>query len=104
MSGQDNMVSISIMDRSYNIKCPPEQAQALYKAAHYLDAQMRKVKQSASGSMTDSIAVVAALNISHELMSYKKHADNGSDTLNQRVKSLEKKIEQALEIEEPVLA
>ncbi|MDF1796883.1 MAG: cell division protein ZapA [Coxiellaceae bacterium] len=104
MSGQDSMVSITVMDRSYSIKCPPEQAQALYKAANYLDAQMRKVKQSANKSTADSVAIVAALNISHELMGYKKHADNGSDALNQRVKSLEKKIEQALVNEEPVLA
>ncbi|MDF1655528.1 MAG: cell division protein ZapA [Coxiellaceae bacterium] len=104
MSGQENMVSITVMDRSYSIKCPPEQAQALYKAANYLDAQMRKLRQSASNSTSDSLAVVAALNISHELMSYKKQLDNGADTLNQRVKSLEKKIEQALDIEETVAA
>ncbi len=102
MSAHDNMVSVTILDRNYTIKCPPEEAQALYQAANYLDAQMRKAGQATGNFNAEGLAVVAGLNVCHELMSFKKQSGNGGDALNQRVKDLEQRIEEALDVQEPV--
>ena len=37
-----NLISIKILDRNYQIKCPSDQAQALQEAVTYVEEEMRK--------------------------------------------------------------
>jgi cell division protein ZapA len=97
MSAKIQATTITIMDRSYSVKCPPEQLDQLYQAAEHLDAWMRRAMQSAPAKTpTDSLAVLAALNICSEMMALKKQRDNYIDSLNQRVADLEARMGQAL--------
>jgi cell division protein ZapA len=62
-------VNVRILDRDYLIACEPDQKPRLLEAAAYLDSKMREIR-TASRSMTgmDRIAIMAALNIAHELI------------------------------------
>jgi cell division protein ZapA len=62
-------VNVRILDRDYLIACEPAQRARLLEAAAYLDGKMREIRTT-SRSMTgmDRIAVMAALNIAHELI------------------------------------
>ena len=94
---EQNLISVKILDRSYKIKCPPEQAQALQEAASYFDAQMRKMRQVINVNNTECIAVVTALNICHEFMQLRKQKNNYIDVMNQRIQDLQHRIENFLE-------
>ena len=52
MSNAEHVIAISIMDRTYQIKCPQEEAAQLQESARYLDQQMRKIHQSAQTNNT----------------------------------------------------
>ena len=62
-------VSVSILDKDYQVSCQPEEVSALQDSARYLDTKMREVKDNASVLGLDRIAVMAALNIANEFLS-----------------------------------
>jgi len=66
-----HVASVTILDREYRINCPLEQQESLQRAAKQLDEKMRELKKAttASGKIqpTERIAVIAALNLAHQL-------------------------------------
>ncbi len=105
MSGTEkSVVTISILGRSYKIKCPQDQAASLYQAATYLDTKMRKITQSGKGITMDQAAVVVALNVAHELFTLREQADCGADDANQWIKRLAESITDEIGEENTVLA
>lgn len=65
---QPSTVSVTILDKSYQVACPEEQQADLVLSANYLDSQMRAIRDSGKVIGLERIAVMAALNISHELL------------------------------------
>ncbi|MEQ9463721.1 MAG: cell division protein ZapA [Haliea sp.] len=94
-----NTVSVHILDKEYQVACPEEQQAELIVSARYLDRQMRAIRDSGKVIGLERIAVMAALNISHELL---KASDQGGSSAaaagpdNQAVQGLQRKIDQAM--------
>ncbi|TWH71466.1 cell division protein ZapA [Azomonas agilis] len=65
---QQNTVTIHIMDKMYHIVCPPDERANLENAARYLDSRMREIRSHGKVIGADRVAVMAALNITHELL------------------------------------
>lgn len=65
---QQNTVTIHIMDKMYHIVCPPDERANLENAARYLDSRMREIRSNGKVIGADRVAVMAALNITHELL------------------------------------
>ena len=42
----NNHVSVNILDKPYQVKCPPENVQELQSAANYVDQKMREIRDS----------------------------------------------------------
>lgn len=63
-----NTVTVKILDKEYQVACPQEQQTELIVSARYLDKQMRAIRDSGKVIGLERIAVMAALNISHELL------------------------------------
>lgn len=90
-------VTVSILGKEYQISCPPSEEEALRKSARYLDEQMSRIKARSSTLGFEKIAVMAALNISHELLKKSQQATaTESDSLRE-LRHLEEKIDLALE-------
>lgn len=60
--------SVTILDKDYQVACPPEQQAELLLSARHLDEQMRAIRSTGKVIGLERIAVMAALNISHELL------------------------------------
>lgn len=90
------LVTVKILDRNYRIKCTPEEAPALRSAASYVDSKMRKLKQTGRVNSTDSMAVVVALNIAHELIDSKKSNADKQAQLDEHILKITKHIDLAL--------
>ena len=88
-------VFVQILDKEYQVACPPGEKDALIQAAHNLDERMRDIRGSGNVIGLERIAVMAALNLSHELLESKDEARNfsGDDDTLQR---LTDKVDQAL--------
>jgi cell division protein ZapA len=89
-------VSVTILDKEYLIACPEEERHDLIRSADYLDRKMREIRDAGKIIGSDRIAVMAALNISHELLTQSGESGKMDSSIGQRIKGLEAKIEDAL--------
>ena len=65
-------VQISIFGQEYSVKAPAD-ASYIKKIAEYLDSKMREVQEGFSNTQSSTrIAILAAMNITDELFTYKK--------------------------------
>ena len=62
-------LTISIMNKEFQVACPEGEEEALQRAARYLSEQMQEIRQSGKVVGMDRIAIMTALNMSHELLS-----------------------------------
>ena len=91
-------VVVTILDKEYQIACPPEERQALRNAATELDQRMRNIRNTGNVIGLDRIAVMAALNLCHELQQIQGAGDASDIALDKETLSrLKKKIDKALE-------
>lgn len=93
---QNKAVSISILGKEYLIACAENERGELISAADYLDDKMREIRDSGKVVGTDRIAVMAALNIAHELLKQSPDSSKGTPDVENRIKSIQSKIEDAL--------
>jgi cell division protein ZapA len=97
MNNKPHPVSLIIMGKEYKIACDPEEQDDLIHSAQQLDVQLRKMRDSGKITGPDRIAVMAALNLAHELQIMK----NQNAILNQRLSEcltkMSHKIENILE-------
>lgn len=84
MSDKNHLVTVTIFDREYSIKCPVQEASQLQEAAKILDAQMRSIRQNNNANI-ERIAVVTALNLSHELALLKQQIANLSAKIRKSI-------------------
>jgi cell division protein ZapA len=89
-------VTVNILDKEFRVVCPEDERDALLKSAHYLDRQMREIRDRGKVIGLDRIAVMAALNIAHELLDLKGQRSDYTDTMQSRIQILQNKIEDAL--------
>ena len=90
-----NTVTVRILDKDYQVACPAEQEAELVVSAKYLDKQMRGIRNSGKVIGLERIAVMAALNISYELLQASDHADPAQPS-GDSVKRLNRKLDDAL--------
>lgn len=96
MASEQTPVVVNILGKEYRIACPPEEREALLQSAAYLDGKMREIRDRGRTAGSDNVAIMAALNITHELMQKQGQSEKVDNTLTTRVKSLQGKIEAAL--------
>lgn len=68
MNDKTTALDITIMGRTYKVMCADEERDSLLEAVAYLDQKMNEIKASGRVASTERIAVMAALNIAHELL------------------------------------
>lgn len=69
MSGESNFLDVKIMGREYRVACTAEERDALLQAVDMVDGKMREIAQRTKSTIAERVAVMAALNIAHELLS-----------------------------------
>lgn len=89
-----NQEKIEILDKSYTIACPEDERHALLDSAKMLDERMRHIRDSDKVMGTERVAIIAALNITHELLT-QQQAGVGEDAEN-RIQQLTLRIENEL--------
>ena len=97
MSKPVQPVSINILGKEYKIACAKEEQAALLHTAEQLDKQMRKIRDTGKVSSTDRIAVLAALNLAHDLSAPPVKPMTDDQTISTKLTDLRLKIENVLE-------
>ncbi len=89
-------VTVSILDREYLVACTEEERLSLVAAAAYMDGKMREIRNASRSAGLDRIAVMAGLNIAHELLQLKHHQQTDANVLAQHMQTLKLKLDGAL--------
>ena len=97
MNKKPQPVSLIIMGKEYRIVCDPEEQDDLINSAQQLDVQMRKMRDSGKITGPDRIAVMAALNLAHELQMMKSQNALLNQRLSECLTKMSHKIENVLE-------
>jgi cell division protein ZapA len=90
-------VSIKLIDREFLVACEPEEREGLIQAAAFLDARMRKLRRASKIPGFDRLAVLAAMDITHELLELRNQQGTSASTLAGDLARLRQKLETAME-------
>jgi len=91
-----NTLDVTILDREFRVACPTEERAELLDAVAYLDKHMREIKEAGKITSVERIAIMAALNITHELLTTR--LGNGFDMsdFKRRMESMQAAIDTVL--------
>ena len=95
MSADPKALQINVMGREFRIACPEDEQKGLLEAVDYLNKKMDEIRDNGKVIGIERIAIMAALNIAHELLTTKV---GGFDmaALKRRMQSMETTLDQAL--------
>jgi len=83
------------MEKEYRIACPEEEKDNLRASADLLNDKLGEIKQQGSVIGTERIAIMAALNMSHEILHSQSLVVEHGD-LNQRIDELSERISSSM--------
>ena len=61
-------LDVSLLGREYKVACRESERVELLDAVAFLDRRMREIRDAGKGAATERVAVMAALNIAHDLL------------------------------------
>ena len=94
-SVETEAVTIRVMDKEYQVACPVDDTDALLDSAKFLDGKMREIRDNRNMVGSDRVAVMAALNIAHDLLQCESGKSGGKGT-NTQIRNLQAKVEAAI--------
>lgn len=112
-------LSVRILDKDYQVACPPEAEADLLLSAQYLDRQMKSIRRTGKVVGLERIAVMAGLNTAYELLKASRsapttaatvaspatekptHNDLSSPLMNEKLTELKNRIDEALSAHTP---
>jgi cell division protein ZapA len=89
-------IIIHILDKEYRIACPEDERDALLASVAYLNRKIKEIRDSGRVVGADRIAVMAALNITHELLQQDSRKNERTQSVTARIRVLQDKLDSAL--------
>jgi len=96
MSAEPKGLQINIMGREFRVACPEEEQKGLLEAVDYLNQKMHEIKDHGKVIGLERIAVMAALNITHEFLSTKVGGGFDIAEIKRRIAGMETVLDQAI--------
>jgi cell division protein ZapA len=93
---EQKTVEVNLLGRSYRVACDDGEREALMAAVAYLDGKMNEIRKSGKVMGAERIAVMAALNVAHELLSMKLGGGFDLGAAKKRLIELESQIDAAI--------
>ena len=93
-----NAVTISLLGREFRVACPEGEQKQLMASVDYLNRKMKEVRDTGKVVGNERIAIMAALNIAHEMMSNpgKGGAGSGDNTaIKRRILAMQETLDAA---------
>ena len=95
MSADSKGLQINVMGREFRVACPEDEQKGLLEAVDYLNQKMSEIRDNGKVIGLERIAIMAALNIAHELLATKV---GGFDIaqLKRRMENMKTMLDQAM--------
>jgi cell division protein ZapA len=89
-------IEVTLMGRTYKVACAEGERESLMQAVTYLDVKMSEIKKAGKVVGSERIAVMAALNVAHELLSMRLGSGFDLGRAKRRLNAIESKLDAAI--------
>jgi cell division protein ZapA len=96
MSADAKGLQISVMGREFRVACPESEQKGLLEAVEYLNKKMSEIRDHGKVVGLERIAIMAALNIAHELLATKVGGGFDIAEVKRRMNHMETMLDQAI--------
>ena len=96
MAEGPNTVEVNLLGRTYRVACEDSERESLMQAVAYLDAKMNEIRKAGKVIGAERIAVMAALNVAHELLSVRLGEGFDVGQAKRRITAIESKLDEAI--------
>ena len=95
-----NTLEVKLLGKEYRVACEPAEREALRAAVAFLDSRLKEISEKTRGS-GERLAVMAALNLAHEILVAKNGPTDiaaalESESIQRRINSIEAKLDESL--------
>jgi cell division protein ZapA len=107
MSHETDFLDVTIHGREYRLTCPPDARAGLEAAVRLVDEKMQEASKVRNAT-SERVAVMAAIDIAHDLLTQKKNEKNGvtgldDAALERRIKAVDARLSVLLEVPDSAL-
>ena len=96
MADGQKTVEVNLLGRSYRVACDDGEREALMQAVAYLDGKMNEIRKGGKVLGAERIAVMAALNVAHELLSVRLGTGFDVGQAKRRISAIESQLDSAI--------
>ncbi|MEM7542063.1 MAG: cell division protein ZapA [Pseudomonadota bacterium] len=96
MSNEVKPMTVTIFDKEYVVGCPEDEREMLFAAVEYLNAKMAEQRDGGKVIGSERIAVMAALNITSEFLTFRNNNQSSVTELCEGISRISKKIADTL--------
>jgi len=89
-------ITVTILDKEYIVGCTENEREALFASVEFLNNKMQEQRDSGKVIGAERIAVMAALNVTHEYLEYRRHNESMSSDIGAGIDRIRSKINSAL--------
>ena len=90
-------VSVRVLDREYTVGVQADERDGLLAAARLLDSRMREIRGNNRMAAVDRVAVLAALNLAHELQLMRDELAQQQQRFQSTLDGLNRRIDSAFD-------
>lgn len=95
--GDKGALDISILGREFRVGCPEGEEKQLLASVDYLNRKVKEVRDTGKVAGNERIAIMAALNIAHEMLTHRPAEASGDGAaIRRRIVSMQETLETAL--------
>ena len=96
MAEAPKTVEVNLLGRTYRVACDDREREALMQAVAYLDGKINEIRKAGKVMGAERIAVMAALNVAHELLSVKLGVGFDVGQAKRRISAIESQLDSAI--------
>ncbi|OUR73192.1 cell division protein ZapA [Methylophaga sp. 41_12_T18] len=85
-------INVNILGKEYQVACPEDEKDALIASAQMLHKNMEQIRGTGKVVGLDRIAVIAALNLAHELISLQNDGGQDTDEMDAKISQMKDRV------------
>lgn len=89
-------VTVTLLNKEYQVSCPVGLEHQLQEAARVLDQKMNEIRSHGRVVGLERISIMAALNLTNELLNYRRQKEDYIQNVTEQINRLQNKIDEAL--------
>lgn len=96
MSSEVKPITVTIFDKEYVVGCKENEREALFASVQFLNDKMIEQRDNGKVIGSERIAVMAALNITHEYLEFRRNNESLTTDIGEGIERIKRKVSDAL--------